>query len=241
MKNFAALLLAAMFLTSVVPTRADDALYHAVSDYLLTWKDFQFEAGESVTKGTAQQEPRFAERHAKGVCQKEGAEKRWRYTVTMDEDYKYPLPGEVTAPLNGEFILLPAVTPSGGINERSWQKPPGSARWEKVSATTFTLATRLATDHLFHSTVIDSGLLRSAQPKGTFPVFGAEANRGRKAILYEVTPTRPPGYRFGYWIDAETKQLLQISVAKTEYGENHDMTVGFWAVNQSASPVIVAP
>lgn len=219
---------------------ADDALYYAVSDYLMKWNDFSFEAHQNVMPGNAQQAPRFLERNARGISQRNQGKRSWQYTVSLDDSYKYPLPGEVTPPLAGEFVLLPAG-PSGGINDRSWQKRPGAASWEKVPATLYTLASTLETDHLFHATVIDSGLLMSAQPKGSFPVFGAEANKGIKATFYEITNAKPQGYRYGYWLDPKSRQLLQISVAKTERGENHDLTIGFWNVNKSGQPVIAAP
>ena len=220
--------------------RSDDGLYHAVSDYLLKWNDFQFEANEVVGQGTAQQAPRYSERHAKGTCQREKAQRRWSYSVSMSDDYKYPTPGELGPSLAGSFILLPASL-SGGINDKSWQKQPGHSGWEKVMTNNATLATKLETDYLFHASVMSTNYLRAAVKKGTYPVFGAAANKGRKGDFYEISRAQPAGYKFGFWVDSETKQLLQITVAKTEFGETHEMTVGFWNVNKSNKPVIVAP
>ena len=226
----------------VIPAiaRSDDNLYHAVSDYLLKWNDFQFEAHEVLGQGTAQQTPRYSERHAKGTCQREKAQRRWSYTVTMSDDYKYPTPGELGPSLAGSFVLLPASL-TGGINDKSWQKQPGRSSWTKVDAPIWTLASKLETDYLFHASVMDTNFLRAAVKKGTFPVFGAVANKGRKGDFYEITTAKPQGYKYGIWVDSLTKQLIQVTVAKTEFGESHEMTVGFWNVNKSNKPVIVAP
>lgn len=220
--------------------RSDDNLLHAVNDYLVKWNDFQFEANEVVTQGTAQQAPRYSERHAKGTCQREKAQRRWSYTVTMSDDYKYPTPGELGPSLAGSFILLPASS-TGGINDKSWQKQPGHGGWTKVDAPIWTLASKLETDYLFNATVMDTNFLRAAVKKGTYPVFGAAANKNRKGDLYEVTGAKPQGYKYGFWVDSQTKQLIQVTIAKTEFGANFEMTVGFWNVNKSSKPVIVAP
>lgn len=220
--------------------RSDDNLLHAVNDYLMKWNDFHFESNEVVTQGTAQQAPRYSERHARGTCQREKAQRRWSYTVTMSDDYKYPAPGELGPSLAGSFIVLPASL-TGGINDKSWQKQPGRATWEKVTTNNATLATKLETDYLSHASVMDTNFLRAAVKKGNYPVFGAVANKNRKGDFYEVTVAKPQGYKYGFWVDRQTKQLMQVTIAKTEFGAIFEMTVGFWNVNKSAKPVIVAP
>ena len=218
----------------------DDNLYTAVSNYLFKWNNFSFESLEVLSQGTSRQSPRYSERHAKGIVQRDKNQRRWSYSVKMSEDYHYPHAGELGAPLDGDFILLPASS-SGGINEKSWQRLPGQTNWKKVDATLQTLGSKLEIDYLFHATVLDSTSLRKAQKKGTFPVFGANANKGKNGDLYEISGSKPTGYKYGFWVDPLTKELLQITVAKTEFGENHEVTVGFWNINKSDKPIIVAP
>lgn len=226
-----------------VPTlaHADDALYKAVSDYLIKWKDFKFEGSETVSKAKAQQEPRYSELHVKGLAQRAKGQFRWSYEIAMSDDYKYPLPGELNPPKYGKFIQLP-VEPAAGTNDRAWQQAKPGSKWEKASPTTETFATKLAMDIFNWPMVMDSAQLLKAKPSAkAMPVFGAKANEGKKGLFYEIKEARPKGYRFGYWVDPSTRQLLQITVEKSEFGELHDFTIGFWDVNKSNSPVITGP
>lgn len=230
---------------------SDDKLYRAIQK-ALSWKNYRFETHDFyvITMG-GKPWRRFEDRAAKGIMQRfddqSPSDERsvmtrphWKYSVTMSSDYTYPMPGELNAPLNGDFVVLPG----SGIDGNAYQRRAGESAWKKMevgSANYSSVGSLIETEWLKYAFVQN---FVPVQASGEFPIFGAQEVQGKKCIVYHINDARPAGWRFSYWLDKTTGDLVQLAGAngkgldKPPYME---FTIVFLEPGRHASPRIGKP
>lgn len=228
---------------------ADDKLYQAIQK-ALRWTSYRFESHDfkRMISGTPLQ--RYEDRTTKGIMQRfdtnakpdepaKNIRYHWKYTVSMSEDYQYPLPGEMNPPLNGDFVILPGSF----IDANSYQKKPGESAWRKLDTGTTgynSVGESLANEWLAYGFVQN---FTSVRPSGEFPIFGSNEVRGKKCILYTIENGRPNNYRFSYWLDKLSGDLVQMSgsMGKMNVTVYSEMTIVFFEPNKHDAPRITKP